>query len=81
MAKTKAESSSPKWNWTTRLVVGITLVAIVAFLAIRFQNLIGPLLLSFILSYLFYPLARFLSGRVRDPLASVGHNRSSCYSF
>ena len=67
MAKTKAESSSPKWNWTTRLVVGITLVAIVAFLAIRFQNLIGPLLLSFILAYLFYPLARFLAGRVRIP--------------
>ena len=67
MAKTKAESSSPKWNWTTRLVVGITLVAIVAFLAVRFQSLIGPLLLSFILSYLFYPLARFLSGRVRIP--------------
>jgi len=67
MAKTKVESSSPKWNWTTRLVVGITLVAIVAFLAIRFQNLIGPLLLAFILAYLFYPLARFLTGKVRIP--------------
>jgi predicted PurR-regulated permease PerM len=67
MAKTKAESTSPRWNWTTRLVVGLTLVAIMAFLAIRFQNLIGPLLLSFILAYLFYPLARFLTGRVRIP--------------
>ncbi len=67
MAKTKAESTSPRWNWTTRLVVGLTLVAIMAFLAIRFQNLIGPLLLSFILAYLFYPLARFLTGRVRLP--------------
>jgi predicted PurR-regulated permease PerM len=67
MAKTKAESGSPKWNWTTRLVVGITLVAVVAFLAIRFQNLIGPLLLSFILAYLFYPLARVLTGKTRIP--------------
>jgi predicted PurR-regulated permease PerM len=67
MAKTKADSASPSWNWTTRLVVGITMVAIAAFLAVRFQNLIGPLLLAFILAYLFYPLARFLAGRLRFP--------------
>jgi len=67
MVKTNTELKSPKWNWTTRLVVGITLVAIVAFLAVRFQNLIGPLLLAFILAYLFYPLARLLTGSVRIP--------------
>ncbi|MGA9398508.1 MAG: AI-2E family transporter [Anaerolineaceae bacterium] len=67
MVKTNTELKSPKWNWTTRLVVGITLVAVVAFLAVRFQNLIGPLLLAFILAYLFYPLARFLTGKTRIP--------------
>ncbi len=73
MTKRPAELTSPKWNWTTRLVVGITLVAVVAFLAVRFQNLIGPLLLAFILAYLFYPLARFLTGSVKDPVAPVSH--------
>jgi predicted PurR-regulated permease PerM len=67
MAKSDASLKSPKWNWTTRLVVGITLVAVVAFLAVRFQNLIGPLLLAFILAYLFYPLARFFTSSVKIP--------------
>ncbi len=67
MAKTKVKSGSPSWSWTTRLVVGITMVAIAAFLAVRFQNLIAPLLLAFILAYLFYPLARALTSSVKIP--------------
>jgi predicted PurR-regulated permease PerM len=67
MAKTQVQSGSPRWNWTTRLIVGITLVAIAAFLAARFQNLIAPLLLAFILAYLFYPLARYLTASAKFP--------------
>jgi predicted PurR-regulated permease PerM len=67
MAKSKVESGSPSWSWTTRLVVGISMVAVAAFLAVRFQSLIAPLLLAFILAYLFYPLARFLTASIRIP--------------
>jgi predicted PurR-regulated permease PerM len=67
MAKTKTMSPSPNWNWTTRLVMGITMVAIAAFLAVHFQNLIAPLLLAFILAYLFHPLARFLTNSIKIP--------------
>ena len=35
---------SPNWGATTKLVVGLTFVAIVAALLIRFQSLLGPLL-------------------------------------
>ncbi len=48
---------SPNWNWTTKLVIALTIVAVVAFLLVRFQGILGPLLVAFILAYLFYPLA------------------------
>jgi predicted PurR-regulated permease PerM len=48
---------SPPWSATTKLVVALTLVAIMAGLVISFRNIVGPLLLSFVLSYLLYPAA------------------------
>lgn len=48
---------SPHWSSTTKLIIGFTLAAIGAFLLFRFLNIVGPLLLAFILAYLFYPLA------------------------
>lgn len=57
--------TSPKWSSTTKLVVGLTFVAIVAALLVRFNNIIGPLILAFIISYLFHPLASFISERTR----------------
>jgi predicted PurR-regulated permease PerM len=50
---------SPQWGETTKLVVGLSLVAISAFLTFRFMNILGPLLLAFVLAYLFYPIADF----------------------
>ncbi len=47
---------SPRWGATTKLIVGLSLAAIGAFLLFRFLNIVGPLLLAFILAYLFYPL-------------------------
>ena len=44
----------------TKLVISLALLVIVAALLIRFQALIVPLLLAFILAYLFYPLATLL---------------------
>lgn len=48
---------SPRWGSTTKLVIGLSLVAIGAFLLFRFLNIVGPLILAFILAYLFYPVA------------------------
>ena len=45
---------SPKWSNTTKLIVGLSFIAIFAFLFIRFQTLLAPLLITFILTYLMY---------------------------
>jgi len=52
--------SSPKWNNTTKLIVGLTLAAIFAVMVISFRAIFGLLLFSFILSYLLYPIAIFI---------------------
>lgn len=58
---------SPRWGGTTKLVVAFTFVAVIAGLLITFRALLGPLLLSFILVYLLYPVASFLSARLKLP--------------
>lgn len=54
-------TSSPRWSPTTKLLVGLVVVGIVAFLFIRFTSLITPLLMVFILAYLFHPVATMIS--------------------
>lgn len=60
---TEKSQTSPQWNSTTKLIAGLSFVAIVAALLGRFSNLIGPLLIAFILSYLLHPLASRLNQR------------------
>ncbi|MGA7194654.1 MAG: AI-2E family transporter [Anaerolineales bacterium] len=60
-------SSSPNWGSTTKLVVALTFVAILAWLLFRFDGIIAPLLLAFVLAYLFYPVASFLQRVFRFP--------------
>ena len=55
---------SPQWSSTTKLVVALTMVAIVAGLLIRFRQFVGPLLISFVLAYILYPVAKFLHKRL-----------------
>src|SRR5688572_10694236 len=49
-------TSSPRWSPTTKLLVGLVVVGIIAFLFIRFTSLITPLLMVFILAYLLHPV-------------------------
>jgi predicted PurR-regulated permease PerM len=49
-------SISPRWSPITKLLVGLVMVGIIAFLLSRFANLVTPLLIVFIISYLFHPL-------------------------
>jgi len=55
------QHASPSWGATTKLVVGLTIVAIVAALFARFQTLLGPLVLAFMLTYLLHPIAKTVS--------------------
>ena len=57
----QAHASSPRWSSTTKLLVGLVIVGIAAFLLSRFSNLIPPLLMIFILAYLLHPLTTFVS--------------------
>jgi predicted PurR-regulated permease PerM len=54
-------TSSPRWSPTTKLLVGLVVVGIIAFLFIRFTSLITPLLMVFILAYLLHPVATMIS--------------------
>lgn len=58
---------SPTWGPTTKLIVGLTVVAMAAALMIQFRNIIGPLILAFMLAYLLYPLASLITERVHLP--------------
>src|SRR5512147_1182586 len=53
--------TSPRWTPTTKLLVGLVMVGIVAFLLFRFTSLITPLLMVFILAYLLQPVAALFS--------------------
>ncbi|MEW6084710.1 MAG: AI-2E family transporter [Chloroflexota bacterium] len=57
----QASASSPRWSSTTKLLVGLVIVGIAAFLLSRFSNLIPPLLMIFILAYLLHPVTTFIS--------------------
>jgi predicted PurR-regulated permease PerM len=52
--------TSPRWGAMTKLVVSLVMLVIIAALLVRFQALIAPLLLAFVLAYLFYPIASLI---------------------
>lgn len=52
---------SPQWGPTTKLVVGLTLVAIAGAVLLYFRSIISSLVLAFILTYLFHPIVAFLN--------------------
>ena len=58
-------TSSPRWTSTTKLLMGLIIVGIVAFLLYRFTSLITPLLMVFILAYLLQPVATLMMRRPR----------------
>lgn len=52
---------SPRWSPNTKLIAGLTLIAIVGLLVIRFRGLIVPVLMAFIVAYVLLPLASLIS--------------------
>lgn len=61
---TPPTSTSPRWSATTKLVVALTIVTVIAAALVKFQNIIPPLIMSFLFVYLFYPAASFLSHKL-----------------
>ncbi len=57
-------SGSPQWSSTTKLVVGLTFIAMIAALLVNFRGIIGPLILAFILAYALHPLADRICRRI-----------------
>lgn len=53
--------NSPRWSSTTKLLVGLVIIGLIAFLIYRFQSLISPLLMIFIIAYLFHPLTAVIA--------------------
>jgi predicted PurR-regulated permease PerM len=51
---------SPPWGRTTKLVVALSLLALFVFMLARFQYLIVPVVIAFIVAYLLYPVSSFL---------------------
>ena len=67
MTTPESSPSSPKWSSNAKLIVGLTLVAIVAILLQQFRVIVGPLILSFVLAFLLHPSATLLNKRVHIP--------------
>ena len=60
MTTDSSKHSSPAWGSTTKLVVALTIVAVVAALLIKFQFILSPLLMALVLAYLVQPVATLL---------------------
>ena len=54
------QSNSPSWGTNTKLVAALTIVVIVGALLVKFQFVITPLVIAFMMAYLFHPVASFL---------------------
>ncbi len=58
---------SPFWSPTTKLVIGLTMAAIAFALFSSFRAFLGPIFISIIISYLFYPWAAGIHRYVHIP--------------
>jgi predicted PurR-regulated permease PerM len=61
----KKIEKSPSWSSTTKLVVALILIALFAFLLVRFNNILAPLFFAFVLAYLLYPIPNFFKEKLK----------------
>jgi len=60
---TTESQPSPTWTTTTKLIIGLTLVAIFAGVFIYYRSIVSLMILAFIITYLFQPVVTWLSDR------------------
>jgi len=65
MQEQPSDNESPNWGSSTKLVVGLTIVAFIGALLIYFRGIIGPLILAFILAFLLHPLVSRISEQTK----------------
>lgn len=58
-------STSPAWGTNMKLVVALTIVVVAGALLVKFQFIITPLLIAFLMAYLFHPVAVLFQSRLR----------------
>lgn len=63
----RKNQGSPNWNWTTKLVAGLALVAFSFLILVQFREFLGPIITAFILAFLIYPIASFLQNKIKIP--------------
>ncbi len=59
------EQKSPLWGNNIKLVISIILFVVAAWVFIRFQHIMGPLLLAVVIPYLLHPLADGLRKKLK----------------
>lgn len=62
-----SSSGSPRWGNNTKLIVGLSVVALIAALVVNFRDIIGPIILAFILAFVIQPIAAQLTTFARLP--------------
>ncbi|MBI9047545.1 MAG: AI-2E family transporter [Anaerolineaceae bacterium] len=65
MMNVEKENKSPPWGSTLKLITGLTTVGIAIGLIIQYRSLLGPLILTFVISYLLYPVAKWISKKLK----------------
>ena len=58
---TAEDQKSPTWTTTTKLIIGLTLVAIFAGVFIYYRTIVSLMILAFIITYLFQPVVSWLT--------------------
>jgi predicted PurR-regulated permease PerM len=61
----QTSTTSPSWGSTTKLLIGLVIVGIAAFLLYRFSSLIPPLLMVIVLAYLLHPVIALIARGLR----------------
>lgn len=62
---TTENQHSPTWTTTTKLIIGLTLVAIFAGVFIYYRSIVSLLILAFIITFLFQPVVNWLTEKTR----------------
>jgi predicted PurR-regulated permease PerM len=60
---TTEDQSSPNWTTTTKLIIGLTLVAIFAGVFIYYRSIVSLMILAFIITYLMQPVVSWLADK------------------
>lgn len=58
-------TGSPPWSNTTKAIVAVVIIVIASAIFIRFRQIVGPLIVAFILAYLLYPVTNFLTKKLK----------------